>query len=102
MKLKRGPQNKKKIKTAIKSNQIKKLQKTDPPKVGILILYQISKFSKVKNDTQKQPPKISKNKNSYKSTEIKKYQKTDPKKAPQPSAGAKRRGVECPELLVNR
>ena len=51
----------------IRSPQIKKLYKTDPPiKVGILILNTILKFSKVKNKTKKDPLKFQKIQNRYK------------------------------------
>ena len=43
-----------------KKPQIKKFNKTDPPKVGIVIQNTISKFSKLKNQTKKLPFKIQK------------------------------------------
>ena len=52
--------------------QIKKFYKTDPPKVGILIQNTISKFSKTKNLTQKDPQKLQKIKNIYEKASNKK------------------------------
>jgi len=49
-----------------KKPQIKKFNKTDPPKVGILIQNTILKFSKTKNQTQKDPLNLKKNQNIYK------------------------------------
>ena len=40
---------------------MKKYKKRPHPKVGILILDPISEFSKIKNEPQKRPPKVSKN-----------------------------------------
>ena len=48
-------------KKCIRRLQIKKFKKTDTPKVNILILNTISKFSKTKNLTKKRPPKVPKN-----------------------------------------
>ena len=44
-----------------KKPQIKKFLKTNPPKVGILILNTIQKFSKTKNQTKKRTPEVPKN-----------------------------------------
>ena len=40
--------------------KVPKVKKQTPPKVGILILDPISKFSKIKNETQKDPLKFQK------------------------------------------
>ena len=39
---------------------IKRLQKTDPPKSGHFDSKYILKFSKIKNETKKRPPKVPK------------------------------------------
>ena len=57
-----SPKNTKNDKNSYKEPSNKKIIENRPPpkKVGILILDPISKFSKVKNETQKRPPKVSK------------------------------------------
>ena len=60
IKLKKDPLNFQNSKTYIRRPQIKKFYIIDPPKVGILILNTISKFSKTVNQTQKRPPKFPK------------------------------------------
>merc|ERR1711947_65265 len=55
--------------------------KQTPPKVGILIQNTISKFSKTKNQTQKDPLKFQIIKNIYRRPQIKKFYKTDPTKS---------------------
>merc|ERR1712101_92350 len=65
IKLKKDPLKFQKLKTYIRRPQIKKFYKTGPPKVGILIQNTISKFSKTKNLTQKEPQKLQKIKNIY-------------------------------------
>merc|ERR1712089_106165 len=63
---KKTPFSSKKSKTYIRRPQIKKFKKTDPPKVDILIQNTILKFSKIKNQTKKRPPKIQKKKKKKK------------------------------------
>merc|ERR1712115_525967 len=69
---KKDPLKFQKLKTYIRRPQIKKFYKTGPPKVGILIQNTISKFSKTKNLTQKDPQKLQKNKNIYEEASNKK------------------------------
>merc|ERR1712089_101823 len=78
IKLKKAPLKFQKLKTYIRRPQIKKFYKTGPPKVGILIQNTISKFSKTKNLTQKDPQKLQKIKNKKKKK--KKLNKKNPQK----------------------
>ena len=62
MKFKKDPLKFQKVKKSYKEHSNKKvIENGPPPKVDILILNTIFKFSKVKNKTPKRPPKVSKN-----------------------------------------
>ena len=64
------------LNTISKFSKVKNETQKRPPKVGILILNTFSKFSKIKKNTQKRPPKVSKSKKTdIRSTQIKKFYK---------------------------
>merc|ERR1712055_839605 len=63
---------------AIRSGKIKKFQKIDPPQVGLLIPKIVSKFSKLKNQTQKRPLKYPKIQKSHKEWKNKKVSENRP------------------------